>query len=131
MWGRSLSNAQRCAADVGGKPYESLPDALKDADVIVTVTMATEPVVLGQWVKPGAVLCGELCHLMADCHDSLPSSLAVGACRGDWRELDDDVMCNSVVTVDSREAAMKESGDIILSGVSTAIAASDLQFIIV
>lgn len=38
-------------------------------------------------------------------------------------------MRNSVVTVDSREAAMKESGDIILSGVSTAIAASDLPFI--
>lgn len=65
-----------------------------------------------------------------NCLDSLPSSLAVGACRCDWRELDDDVMCNSVVTVDSREAAMKESGDIILSGVSTAIATSYLQFII-
>ena len=38
-------------------------------------------------------------------------------------------MRNSVVTVDSREAAMKESGDIILSGVSTAITASDLPFI--
>lgn len=57
---------------------------------------------------------------------SLSPSPAVGACRGDWRELDDDVMCNSVVTVDSREAAMKESGDIILSGVSTAFTASDL-----
>ena len=47
---------------------------------------------------------------------------AVGACRSDWRELDDDVMHNSIVTVDSREAAVKESGDIILSGVSTPIA---------
>ena len=46
---------------------------------------------------------------------------AVGACRSDWRELDDDVMHNSIVTVDSREAAVKESGDIILSGVSTLI----------
>ena len=42
---------------------------------------------------------------------------AVGACRSDWRELDDDVMHNSLVTVDSREAAVKEAGDIILSGV--------------
>ena len=42
----------------------------------------------------------------------------MGACRSDWRELDDDVMLNSLVTVDSRDAAMKESGDIILSGVS-------------
>ena len=57
MWGRSLANAQRCAADVGGKPYESLVNALKDADVVVTVTMATEPVVLGRWLKLGAVVC--------------------------------------------------------------------------
>jgi thiomorpholine-carboxylate dehydrogenase len=41
---------------------------------------------------------------------------AVGACRHDWRELNDDAMRNSVVFVDSREAAMKESGDVILSG---------------
>jgi thiomorpholine-carboxylate dehydrogenase len=40
---------------------------------------------------------------------------AVGACRPDWRELDDDAMRN-VVFVDSREGAMKESGDVILSG---------------
>jgi thiomorpholine-carboxylate dehydrogenase len=51
----------------------------------------------GKWLKPG-------CHVNA-----------VGACRPDWRELDDDAMRN-VVFVDSREAAMKESGDVILSG---------------
>src|SRR5207247_2361387 len=40
---------------------------------------------------------------------------AIGACRSDWRELDDEAMSN-VVFVDSREGAMKESGDVILSG---------------
>ena len=40
---------------------------------------------------------------------------AIGACRPDWRELDDEAMAN-VVFVDSREGAMKESGDLILSG---------------
>jgi thiomorpholine-carboxylate dehydrogenase len=39
---------------------------------------------------------------------------AIGACRPDWRELDDEAMTN-VVFVDSREGAMKESGDVILS----------------
>jgi ornithine cyclodeaminase/alanine dehydrogenase-like protein (mu-crystallin family) len=43
--------------------------------------------------------------------------LAVGACRHNWRELDDDVMQSSVVVVDSREGAMEESGDVILSHV--------------
>ena len=40
---------------------------------------------------------------------------AIGACRPDWRELDDEAMSN-VVFVDSREGAMKESGDVLLSG---------------
>jgi thiomorpholine-carboxylate dehydrogenase len=41
---------------------------------------------------------------------------AIGACRPDWRELDDVAMKENVVFVDSREGAMKESGDVILSG---------------
>lgn len=42
----------------------------------------------------------------------------MGACRHNWRELDDVLMKEAVVYVDSREAAMVESGDVILSGVS-------------
>lgn len=42
----------------------------------------------------------------------------MGACRPDWRELDDALMKEAVVYVDSREGAMAESGDVILSGVS-------------
>src|SRR5437667_7322173 len=72
-------------------------EAVRDADVIVTVTSSKTPVLKGAWLKPG-------CHVNA-----------VGACRPDWRELDDDAMKN-IVFVDSREAAMKESGDVILSG---------------
>lgn len=44
-------------------------------------------------------------------------ALAVGASRPDWRELDDELMKNSVLFVDSRDAALTESGDVILSGV--------------
>ena len=43
--------------------------------------------------------------------------LAVGACRPDWSEIDPKLMRSSVVYVDSREAALKESGDVILSKV--------------
>jgi ornithine cyclodeaminase/alanine dehydrogenase-like protein (mu-crystallin family) len=39
---------------------------------------------------------------------------AVGSPRPTWRELDDDAMKN-ILIVDSREAALKESGDVILS----------------
>jgi thiomorpholine-carboxylate dehydrogenase len=41
---------------------------------------------------------------------------AIGTCRTDWRELDDEAMQKNVVFVDSREGAMRESGDVILSG---------------
>lgn len=44
--------------------------------------------------------------------------LAVGASRPDWRELDDVLMTQAVLYVDSQEAALKESGDVLLSGVS-------------
>ncbi|CAI7999104.1 Ketimine reductase mu-crystallin [Geodia barretti] len=98
IWGRSAASAQRCADEVRAKVSLSLPDALRDADVVVAVTLATEPLIRGEWLKTGAVV------------------ISVGACHSDWRELDDDVMLNSLVTVDSCDAAMKESGDIIQSG---------------
>jgi thiomorpholine-carboxylate dehydrogenase len=71
--------------------------AVRGADVVVTATSSKMSILQGKWLKPG-------CHVNA-----------VGACRPDWRELDDDAMRN-VLFVDSREAAMKESGDVILSG---------------
>jgi thiomorpholine-carboxylate dehydrogenase len=76
----------------------SAESAVRGADVIITATSSQTPVLQGSWLKHGS-------HVNA-----------VGACRPDWRELDDEAMTN-VVFVDSRAGAMKESGDIILSGV--------------
>lgn len=42
----------------------------------------------------------------------------MGACRSDWHEIDPELMRTAQVYVDSREAAMKESGDVILSKVN-------------
>ena len=59
VWGRTSAGVKLCADEIGGHPYESLQDALRDADVVATVTMATEPLVRGQWLKHGAVIiCG-------------------------------------------------------------------------
>ena len=74
----------------------SAETAVRDADVVVTATSSRMSILQGAWLKPG-------CHVNA-----------VGSCRPDWRELDDDTMSN-VVFVDSREGALKESGDVILS----------------
>ena len=53
----------RCAQDVSGdevKVVDSLEEAVKDADIIVTVTSAREPLVFGKWLKSGAAVCCEL-----------------------------------------------------------------------
>ncbi|KAH0631923.1 hypothetical protein JD844_019826 [Phrynosoma platyrhinos] len=99
IWNRTEEKAQTFARLANGpvRVCSSAQEAATGADVIITVTMATKPILHGEWVKPGA-------HINA-----------IGASRPDWRELDDDIMKNSVLYVDSREAALRESGDVILS----------------
>jgi len=96
VWSPTKAHAERFAEEIGAKAM-SVEQAVRGADVVVTATSSRTPVLQGAWLKAG-------CHVNA-----------VGACRPDWRELDDKAMGN-VVYVDSREAAMKESGDVILSG---------------
>ena len=97
VWSQTKSHAESFATEVGAKAM-SAENAASGADVVVTVTSSQTPVLKGAWLKRG-------CHVNA-----------IGACRPDWRELDDDAMRSSTLFVDSREAAMKESGDVILSG---------------
>ena len=95
VWSRTPDHAQRFAAQHGAKAMD-LEAAVRGADVIVTATNSLEPFLKGGWLKQGA-------HVNA-----------VGSPRPTWRELDDDAMQNTLI-VDSREAALKESGDVILS----------------
>ena len=96
VWGPTRERAERFAKEIVAKSM-SAEEAVRGADVVVTATNSKTPVLKGSWLKSG-------CHVNA-----------IGACRPDWRELDDEAMSN-VLFVDSREGALKESGDIILSG---------------
>ncbi|XP_061412279.1 ketimine reductase mu-crystallin isoform X2 [Lethenteron reissneri] len=100
VWSRTWQSAERFAGAAGGAvtPHRSAEEAARGADVIVTVTLATDPVLRGAWVKPGALV------------------NVVGANGPTSREVDDDLMKSAVIYVDCREAASRESGDIILSG---------------
>jgi ornithine cyclodeaminase/alanine dehydrogenase-like protein (mu-crystallin family) len=95
VWSSTQKHARQLAEEIGGTAV-SAEEAVYGADVVVTVTNSKTPVLKGSWLKRGS-------HVNA-----------IGACRPDWRELDDEAM-NNVVFVDSREGAIKESGDVILS----------------
>ena len=95
VWSRNQENAQALAEEIGARSM-SAEEAVRGADVVVTVTGSSEPVLSGAWLKPGALV------------------NAVGAVGTKNRELDDGAMRGAVI-VDSREAAMKESGDILLA----------------
>ena len=111
IWRRfgSLGNFAKCASGVRGTRAKfarnrdviaaaSAEEAVRGADVIVVATSATTPVLKGEWLSPGA-------HINA-----------VGATRPNWRELDDEVLRRARLYVESREAASKESGDVIAAG---------------
>ena len=95
VWSRTPAHAERFAEKHGAR-MAALEAAVRGADVIVTATNAIEPILKGAWLKPGA-------HVNA-----------VGSPRPNWRELDDTAMANTLI-VDSREAVLRESGDVILS----------------
>lgn len=86
------------AAGIRARFVASVREAVRDADVIVTATSSATPVLCADWLTKG-------CHINA-----------VGAPRPDWQELSSELMLGSVVYVDSREAALCESGDILKSG---------------
>lgn len=76
----------------------SAEDAVRGADVIVVATTSQTPILQGEWLSAGV-------HINA-----------VGAPRPDWRELDDLVLHKAKLYVESREAAIRESGDVIVAG---------------
>jgi thiomorpholine-carboxylate dehydrogenase len=96
VWSRTAENAERFAREHGATAVDSAEAAVRGADVVVTATSAREPILEGAWLKKGA-------HVNA-----------VGSSRPDWRELDDEAMSNTVV-VDSRDAALKEAGDVVIA----------------
>jgi alanine dehydrogenase len=94
----SPRNAEVFAQEFKVRAIAAAEGAVRGADVIVVATSATTPVLRGEWVTPGA-------HINA-----------VGATRPNWRELDDEVLRRATIYVESCEAALKESGDVIAAG---------------
>jgi len=94
----SPRHAAEFAQEFGVRAAASAEEAVRGADVVVTATTSQTPVLKGEWLSPGV-------HINA-----------VGAPRPDWRELDGEVLRRSRLYVDSREAALAESGDVRAAG---------------
>jgi len=94
----SPRNARAFAEQFGVQAMGSAEEAVRGAHVVVAATSSTTPVLMGEWLSPGT-------HVNA-----------VGATRPEWRELDDAALARARIFVDSKEAAMRESGDIIAAG---------------
>jgi len=97
-WSPTEANLRRFVeAHPEVRAAESAEAAVRGADVVVLVSASTAPVVWSGWVAPGA------------------SVIAVGACRPNQREMDPRLVARGRVIVDSRAAALKESGDIVMA----------------
>jgi len=74
---------------------QELPAAAAAADIISCATLATEPVIRGQWLKTGV-------HLDL-----------VGSFTPAMREVDNDAVARCSLFVDTRDGALAETGDLI------------------
>ncbi|NUT55954.1 MAG: ornithine cyclodeaminase family protein [Thermoleophilia bacterium] len=92
---RTPERLQAFCARVGAEPAESHAEA-GEQDVVVTITTSRDPVLRGEWLRPGALVC------------------AAGANDPRKRELDNVAVERAAfVCCDSREDALLESGDLI------------------
>ena len=102
VWSPTPASRERFVAEMSGHvpaaitAAASAEAAVRGADIIALVTSSPSPVVEAAWVAAGA-------HV-----------ISVGACRPDQREMDPALVARARLVVDSRAAALVESGDVVL-----------------
>lgn len=114
VWGRDFAKAQAIVEQVANEnldvvAVENLADAVQEVDIISCATMSSEPLIKGEWLKPGQ-------HLDM-----------VGAYRPDMREADDLCVLQSRIVVDNKQGALKETGDLVIPINNQVISASAVE----
>ena len=103
VWGRNAAHRDAAARDIEAATgvrvaaCDATRDAVEGAGVVVLVTGSPTPVIDDAWIADGTHIIG------------------VGACRPTEREMPAALIARARLVVDSREAAVKESGDILLA----------------
>jgi len=109
IWNRSPKAAVKMAAEFPDtQAVTDIETAVRGADIITSATMATEPLIKGDWLRPGQ-------------HINL-----IGAYRPDMREADDAAMRRSKLFVDSRDTTLDHIGELIMPLASGAIRREDV-----
>ena len=93
LWSRTETSGYAAAADIGATFFADAEEAVRGANIVVCATSATEPVLMGDWLKPGAFV------------------VSVGWNGHNGRELDDAAMDNTVL-VEEIETAQNQAGNI-------------------
>jgi alanine dehydrogenase len=100
IWGRDVAKAEAIAERARALGFDAsaiaaIETAARRADIISCATLSSEPLILGEWLKPGA-------HLDL-----------VGAFKPSMRESDDQTVLRARLFVDTRDGALEEGGDLI------------------
>jgi len=100
IWGRNKDKAEETAKQaraigLDAVVADELATPVREADIISCATLSSEPLIRGEWLKPGA-------HLDL-----------IGAYKPTMRESDDEAVRRSSIFVDTRAGALKEGGDIV------------------
>lgn len=99
VWGRSVERARAFAERMQeelGVPVRAVAevrDAVAEADVICTLTSAFDPILLGEWVRPGT-------HVNV-----------VGSSYAGPAEVDNELVVRSRFVVDSRASVLAQGGE--------------------
>lgn len=104
VWSRTRASAEAMGLPVA----DDLEAAVRNADVICSATMATSPLIKGDWLQPGQ-------HLDL-----------IGAFKPGMREVDDRAMQRARVFVDSRKTTIHHIGEIMDPIASGAITEADI-----
>jgi alanine dehydrogenase len=100
IFNRSPEKAATLAGELKSEGFEAtavtdLEAAVRQADIVSCVTTSTNPIVRGEWLKPGT-------------HVDL-----AGAFKPTMRETDGEVVARARVFVDTRDGALSEAGDLL------------------
>jgi len=102
VWSPNARSRERFVDEMTGHVTSAIEscgsarDAVQGADLIVLATSSPTPVIEDAWIAAGA-------HVVS-----------VGACRPDQREMAPELVARARLFVDSRAAALVESGDVVI-----------------